>query len=186
MSLGFIVQVVFLIIALGLVLNAFWPTAMNLPGPSWAVGPRVFLWLVVELVLLALVYLLVTVLFLGAPSPVHAESLVAVGFLAASTDPVLPPAPSPSTGGYTARYWLNAALVALSIGSVAANVLAGQTAAFLGLSDIAWHWVLLGSATVTALNAAFNRTPPVTAPPNATRLLVESRVHDIRKLAGGR
>jgi hypothetical protein len=46
-----------------------------------------------------------------------------------------------------------------------------------------WRWLLLAFATATALNTAFNRTPPITAPPTQPRLAVERQVHAIRKRA---
>jgi hypothetical protein len=98
------------------------------------------------------------------------------------TDPT--PPSSNDAGGYSWRWLLNAALVAISILSVVGNVVSAMgSASWLGISEIAWHWVLLAFATATALNAAFNRTPPVTAPPTAKRLEIERQVHAIRTAA---
>jgi hypothetical protein len=73
-----------------------------------------------------------------------------------------------------------AILAIIAIGNV---VSAMGSASWLGISEIAWHWVLLAFATATALNTAFNRTPPITAPPTQPRLAVERQVHAIRKRA---
>jgi hypothetical protein len=107
-----------------------------------------------------------------------------LGFLSgASLNDPTPPSSS-DTGGYSWRWLLNAALVAISILSVIGNVVSAMgSASWLGISEIAWHWVLLAFATATALNTAFNRTPPITAPPTQPRLAVERQVHAIRKRA---
>jgi hypothetical protein len=110
--------------------------------------------------------------------------LLVGGFLSgASFNDPTPPS-SNDAGGYSWRWLLNAALVAISILSVVGNVVSAMgSASWLGISEIAWHWVLLAFATATALNAAFNRTPPVTAPPTAKRLEIERQVHAIRTAA---
>jgi hypothetical protein len=77
---------------------------------------------------------------------------------------------------YVARYWLNAALVSLTVISVAGNiVVATASAAFLGLTEIQWHWVVLVFAIATALSAAFN--PAIIARPTVERLQLEHDLH---------
>lgn len=87
--------------------------------------------------------------------------------------------------GYTWRYVLNAALVLLTILAVVENVVMTMsiTGAWLGLSDVVWHWVLLALSIATALNTALNHTPPITAPPTAARVQTENQVAQIRKAA---
>ena len=86
---------------------------------------------------------------------------------------------------YTWQYWLNLALVALLGLSIVGNVIVAvvPNGAWLGLSDIQWHWTLLVIAVINGLNVAFNHTPPVTHPPTTARLQVENQVDQIRKTA---
>lgn len=99
------------------------------------------------------------------------------------TGPLLsdPPEP-PKDPNYKWQWWLNTILVVLTILSVIANVIVSiGSAEFFGLTDIQWHYVLAINATLTALNAAFNRTPQVQNPPTTPRLQVEAQVRELRK-----
>ena len=87
--------------------------------------------------------------------------------------------------GYTWRWWLNLLLGALSVAAVIANIIVTTVpnGAWLGLTDVQWHYVLLVSTAVTAINALLNHTPLVTQPPTTSRLQVENQVAEIRKAA---
>ena len=81
-------------------------------------------------------------------------------------------APATLPSEYKWQYWLNVALVSLSVLSVICTVVVSFSGDFFGLSEVQWHWVLAFSAIVTALNTAFNHTPQVTQWPSkaATQL----------------
>lgn len=92
-------------------------------------------------------------------------------------DPAPTPAPFPSDiaddiKNYVWQYWLNASLVVLTVLAVVENVIQAMniTGAWLGLSDVAWHWVVFVLAVATALNTALNHTPRITRPPTEARL----------------
>lgn len=91
--------------------------------------------------------------------------------------------PAPSST-YVLRYVLNACLVLLSIISVVGNFITTTSAinaAWLGLSDLQWHWILLVFGAATAINAGLAHTPPILNVPTASRLTVESQVDSLRK-----
>lgn len=67
---------------------------------------------------------------------------------------------------YQRNYWINVGLVGLSILAVICNVIVSFSGTFFGLTDTQWHYVLAFAAIVTALNTAFNHTPPVTQWPS--------------------
>ncbi len=100
--------------------------------------------------------------------------------------PIAAPVPTavPSNKlSYTWRYLLNAGLVLLSILSVVGNFVTTTStinAAWLGLTDLQWHWALLVFGAATALNAGLAHTPPILNPPTAARLDVESQVDTLR------
>lgn len=65
--LSLIVNIVFLLLALVLVVDTFYP--LGLTWRSGRVGPIRFIWLVFELLALAVIYWLIQILFLGVPMP---------------------------------------------------------------------------------------------------------------------
>lgn len=79
--------------------------------------------------------------------------------------------------------WLSTVItVALAAGAVVANVITMTvtSGAWLGLSDIAWHWVLLACAILVAANAAFNRAV-LADRPTKTRLRIAHLLHQQKR-----
>jgi uncharacterized membrane protein (DUF106 family) len=76
------------------------------------------------------------------------------------------------------RWVVTVVTVILAALAVIANVLTMtvSSGAWLGLSDIAWHWVLLVCAVLVALNAALNRAVLADRPTN-TRLRIAHALH---------
>jgi hypothetical protein len=98
-----------------------------------------------------------------------------------SPPPVVPPPAPPAneppyTGlptthiqdeNYKWQWYANLILVVVSLLAVIANVVAqAGSAELLGLTDVQWHWILLVSASLIAINTALNHTPPVMNVPN--------------------
>ena len=155
------------------------------PHPTWL---HWLLGLLGALALLAGIVLLIANAFGLIHTPATPVGLgatpIAAAFLMSSLPGDPAPAPPGGTGGYSWRYVLNAVLVGLTVLSVIGTALTNDptiNAAWLGISETAWHWVLVVFAAATALNTAFNHTPPITAPPTKARL---AKVAEARRLLG--
>lgn len=164
------------LIIIGLILYG-----VSLAPPVPAAWRPFLQWIGGLLALIGVVLLVLLILHVPLPGATAAAPLL-LGF----TAPAVPveDAGAPPRTSYTLRYLLNAGLVLLSILSVVGNFVTTTStinAAWLGVSDIQWHWLLLIFGAATAINTAISHTPPILNPPTTARLEVEHLVDSLRK-----
>lgn len=98
------------------------------------------------------------------------------------SDPPTPPTPGFKTA-YWVRYLANAVIIILFLLSLVSDFVTTSqvTGAWLGLSEIQWHWATFIFGAATAIYNGLTHAPPLPAWPTKSTIATEAQIHEIRK-----